>query len=1011
MSGPLQKQLMTIPLAGGVDAKSDPLTVDSGHFLTVENGRYTDAGAIRKRPGNGQQGTSLSTTAAAAICSLDGSVGAVSAAAASVFQASGDWRTVRSARVGTITGEPVLSQGDITGATPGPTSIYRTDVVGIHPSIGNHSLRMMTTASSGTLYQVLDESGGLIAQSSITGGGKLAAGANKYVVFTTTTTSNNVREIDPISGTVTLYSAVLPSSITVMDAIPYTTTKVLYGFYDSGTTSFFVSVYDTTTHAFSTGAGRIFIPGFTPTTAQLSLIGNVCGILLHSSSTGTALVGAVNVTVAGGTGTISSTFNASDGVTFAADPTSTTAPAWHVWSLHATTTSYTLAANRYTCASTVPGAFSSSAIFSRLIDNKAVGHATSTMYQCYFPWRAQWTTETSTSRAWVAFYNVDLPRLVRFDSSNVLTGSALPGLLMPLATFPVASHTPGAWRSHGTQTTALLATAGNLEFTNFTYTLLPITQTACIYRIITEDMEPAVAPPLVGDGVLAYSGDGLPEVISPTGVHEQGFMFSGPPKGTGISATAGTLTVNQNYTYFVMYETVNARGEVERSAVYPLGTVYNSGTSGWGAVVYFAPPITNRQSYYVAIYRTCYISGVMSTQAYRISTTGLQTSAGGSTFNDTIPDATGALGDPLYTQAELAENSAPPLSSLVRWRDRLVGVDSTDGQTLWMTKPQEGGVALSWAADNCITMPPGQGAVVGVAPMDDKLIIFQESAVSYISGPGPDAAGDGSFAGPFFISAASGCTNAQSVLVAGDGVWYQGSRGLWFIDRGLGNTYRGVGVESLVLADTITATCQATDYSQLFWFMASGTALVYDTLVQRWSTYTNYATDAAMMHNGRLLRMRTGTMVQDDDSYLDGGTTPYTMTVKTAWLKPVAGPQGFQRIYRAGVLGRYLGPHVLNLAVAYDYDETNAHTASWMPYDPASSPFNPTALKPYQVRWRLPKQKCEAIQLTLATSTQYTIGTDPPQTNNVADACALSSLVLEFGVLPGLYRLPQANSV
>lgn len=61
-AGPIEKQLVQVPLAVGIDSKTDPKAVQVGKLIDLQNMRFNVGGALRKRYGYSQQDTSSSVT-------------------------------------------------------------------------------------------------------------------------------------------------------------------------------------------------------------------------------------------------------------------------------------------------------------------------------------------------------------------------------------------------------------------------------------------------------------------------------------------------------------------------------------------------------------------------------------------------------------------------------------------------------------------------------------------------------------------------------------------------------------------------------------------------------------------------------------------------------------------------------------------------------------------------------------------------------------------------------------
>lgn len=115
----------------------------------------------------------------------------------------------------------------------------------------------------------------------------------------------------------------------------------------------------------------------------------------------------------------------------------------------------------------------------------------------------------------------------------------------------------------------------------------------------------------------------------------------------------------------------------------------------------------------------------------------------------------------------------------------------------------------------------------------------------------------------------------------------------------------------------------------------------------------------------------------------------------TAWLK-LGGLQGFERIYRLTVLGKFLGTSgdaAISIEVAYDFDDTFVAPVNYtFNYDPS------VPNTPIQVQHHLPKQKCESVRFRLTCS-------------SADGAVRLTGLNIVVGVKGQFFKLSSANRV
>src|SRR5580698_8674429 len=149
----------------------------------------------------------------------------------------------------------------------------------------------------------------------------------------------------------------------------------------------------------------------------------------------------------------------------------------------------------------------------------------------------------------------------------------------------------------------------------------------------------------------------------------------------------------------------------------------------------------------------------------------------------------------------------------------------------------------------------------------------------------------------------------------------QSDKGIWLLGRDLSTIYIGAPVEDFN-AYTITSSQVIPDTNQVRFGLSNGSMLMYDYFVGQWGEFQGIPSLSATLYQGyHTLVNEYGDVSQETpDTYLDG-SNPVLMSFTTSWLQ-LAGLRGYQRAYWFYLLGTYLSPHKLQVAIAYDYNSS-----------------------------------------------------------------------------------------
>lgn len=389
------------------------------------------------------------------------------------------------------------------------------------------------------------------------------------------------------------------------------------------------------------------------------------------------------------------------------------------------------------------------------------------------------------------------------------------------------------------------------------------------------------------------------------------------------------------------------------------------------------------------------------------------------TIVDTLSDAV-ILGNAiLYTTGGVIENIAAPANMVsVLFKNRLFLVDAEDRNLLWFSKQVIEGTPVEMSDLLTLYVAPttgsqgSTGGTTALGAMDDKLIIFKENAIYYVTGTGPDNTGaNNDFSDPVFITSSVGCANQDSIVLMPAGLMFQSNKGIWLLGRDLSTQYIGAPVEQYN-SQIIKSSTVVPGTNQVRFILDDGVTLMYDYYYSQWGTFSNLSAISATLYNGLHTYLNAfGQIFQEkENTYLDG-SSPVLLSFTTAWIN-IAGLQGYERFYFLYLLGTYFTPFKLNVQMAYDYNASATQAVLVQPdnYTGAygSEPVyggGPNYGGPgnvFSARVFPENQKCESFQIIINEVFDSSFGTVAGQ------GLTLSGLDLVVGVKKG-YRVQSAR--
>ena len=455
--------------------------------------------------------------------------------------------------------------------------------------------------------------------------------------------------------------------------------------------------------------------------------------------------------------------------------------------------------------------------------------------------------------------------------------------------------------------------------------------------------------------------------------------------------------------------------------------------------------ITDKHDVKIEVYRT----ELNSTISYKITTLDASATKNPLISNDkdykwilmkdALADSEITTNELLYTTGDEVENIAAPSNSIIEsFKNRvfLAGLENKlelrYSKIIQLLSP----VSFNDTEDYRIFVSEVGGDITALKAMDDKLIIFKENAIFYMSGDGPDNTGQfNNFTQPVLVSADVGCVRKNSPVFTPMGIFFKSSKGIYLLTRSLGLEYKGASAEdynSLTIMDSDVVANQ----DQVRFLTSDGDTIVYNYILDRWCTFDNHRGLASRVVGDNYYYLNTsgdGNLVYKEvvDKFDDNGN-PVEINLETGWIS-FAGVQGYQRIYKMLVLGEYKTNHSLKVKIAYDFDEEYVDELDMKFFDisstdtgvdvenyqfgnppapgvygdPGSSTSYATAIayggknnNQYQVKVNLKKQKCESFKIRIENL---------QKTEQTGEGLVLSNLAFVVGVKGTEYKIKSSR--
>jgi hypothetical protein len=541
---------------------------------------------------------------------------------------------------------------------------------------------------------------------------------------------------------------------------------------------------------------------------------------------------------------------------------------------------------------------------------------------------------------------------------------------------------------------------------NTLFSLLGVISTTLDFNIDSKFDNAKLGEQLHTNGGMIQSYDGK-EIV------EHGFHVFPEDLINDSTATTGGSISDGVYQYSAIYSWTDNKGQQHRSAPSIALDVTLSGGTSTQTQTITVPTlrITEKSNVVIELYRTedsgtiFYKTTSVSAAVYNDETT--------DTINivDTLSDIDLIDNELLYTTGGVLENIAPPAASIIEtFGGRIFLAGLEDENKIQFSKIRQEGSPVEFNDSQIINVNPTGGKIVSLAAMDDKLIIFKETSIFYISGDGPNNLGlQDNFISPELISSDVGCKNQKSVVLTPQGLMFKSKKGIYTLTKSLTTEYTGAFVEDYNSSTIKSANLIST--KNIVIFLTDSKALVFDYFVGKWITYTNHVGISATSLNDNYYYVRSNNEVYKESSNFTDNGSFIPLKLQTSWISFV-GIQAYQRVYRMVILGEYKSKHKLIIKAAYNF--LNAYTqqkvvdtadftsdttyGSESPYG-TGTPYGGTGNK-YQIRMNMKTQKCESIKISIEDS----------QSSSFGEGLQLSNLLFVVGAKRGDFKVSQSTT-
>lgn len=316
--------------------------------------------------------------------------------------------------------------------------------------------------------------------------------------------------------------------------------------------------------------------------------------------------------------------------------------------------------------------------------------------------------------------------------------------------------------------------------------------------------------------------------------------------------------------------------------------------------------------------------------------------------------------------------------------------------------------------------PEDGGATVAISHMNGVPVVFKERAIYAIEGEGTLNNRDVLDAYRVKqITSDVGCVEPRSVLSSAGGLYFKAAKGVYRLGQDLMPEYIGASVEAYNTQD-VTGAAIVPDTNQCVFLTSAGRALMYDYFYGRWSTYTNHTgrSLAAGRSGFAYLRNDGQLFIRDSRdaltrSYTDAGAAyPMLFRLPLHFDRSIQGAWIARKII---AIGEYRSPHELELRIFRNREAWPRQIVTWRPDQRMGLSVwgSDTVWGSATVWGGLPRSNEYSFDAKFKARKNSVVSVeivDRPGTSPGA-SYEMTELALEVWYQPGLARLPKTRKI